>query len=804
MVTTNFLVKKRKISQLDSVPYTGEYNIDTFHFEFDEEWEGLDKTLVLISGGQRYNIALLNDSALMPFETYQIKGNVQIGLFGTDNGNRVLATGWLPLYIEEDSYEVNTEPENLPSPTQWDLYVTEINGLLNQCRATKEDCEEILNQMQLDYEQYLRELNQIKSDTEDLKDDTQTIHDETNQIKTDVQTLKRQIEQKIDDAYLRINEYNQNAQQKTNRFNQNAEQKTNSFNQNSESKTNTFNQNATEKTNTFNTNANQKTNDYNDNATQKTNTFNENAQKKLDEVTQAGEEAVGNIQTAENQAVSHIQQEGATYEEQIQLLASNYDTKEVTIEGTGTITDAINWYTNSTVKGKTHQVDTNVNFLEGKVFRQGTANGTVNRRRLFCDANVIIEPFVNYTFKTNLDTSIYKYAIGVMGNPYPSNSAASYDSGFQTSSEFNFFADVTGYLGIGIARIDEANLTPASIENFDFELKANLPESIHNVSGDVVIKNSNKNLFDKDTATYVNNKYKNADGLETSSTTSGYLGNYIEVSSQTDYTIQGSLRNATSGIGIYYYDSNKNWISKESIASSSPLPYTFRTPENCKYIQFQYTMQVYDENTVMIEKSDTASNYEPHQGESITFPLSEGQKMYEGDYLADDGIHHVRSQFALSTLNWTLRSDYISATGDYALFKQASYTKDSYKGINYCTHLPVVDSNPTPEKDCIRFIQTTNYGINILINKNIASTVAELKNWLQENNVILEYELAEEIIDQYTEAQQTAWNEIKKMRTYKNITHIYASSDDLAPDVQIKYLQNPLASIEARLDLLEG
>ena len=113
MYTTNFKVQKRKISQIDSVPYTGEYNIDTFKFEFDDEWEGLDKTLVFISGDNRYNIALLNNEALMPFEMYQIKGNIQIGLFGTDNGLRTLATGWLPLYIEEDSYEVNVEPENL-------------------------------------------------------------------------------------------------------------------------------------------------------------------------------------------------------------------------------------------------------------------------------------------------------------------------------------------------------------------------------------------------------------------------------------------------------------------------------------------------------------------------------------------------------------------------------------------------------------------------------------------------------------------------------------------------------------------
>ena len=84
MIITNFLVKKRKISQIDSVPYTGEYNIDTFEFEFDDEWEGLDKTLVIVAGDKRYNVALMHNACVVPFETYQVKGNILIGVFGTD------------------------------------------------------------------------------------------------------------------------------------------------------------------------------------------------------------------------------------------------------------------------------------------------------------------------------------------------------------------------------------------------------------------------------------------------------------------------------------------------------------------------------------------------------------------------------------------------------------------------------------------------------------------------------------------------------------------------------------------------
>jgi len=187
MITTNLEVKKRKISVLENqIPYTGEYNIDSFHFTFDDEWNGLDKTLVIIADNQRYNVALLNDMCVIPYQFYDYKGNVLIGLFGTDGTNQTLATGWLPLYIEDDAYARGVEPENLPTQTQWDLFITEINGLLEQCQATKQQCQDILDQMGRDYITYIGELNQIKEDTKGYKNQAQEILEDVEDIKQDI------------------------------------------------------------------------------------------------------------------------------------------------------------------------------------------------------------------------------------------------------------------------------------------------------------------------------------------------------------------------------------------------------------------------------------------------------------------------------------------------------------------------------------------------------------------------------------------------------------------------------------------
>ena len=793
MVQTNFLVKKRKISQLDSVPLTGEYNIDTFHFDFDEEWEGLDKTLVLISGGQRYNIALLNNEALMPFETYQIKGNVQIGLFGTDNGYRTLATGWLPLYIEEDSYEVNTEPENLPSPTQWDLYVTEINRLLALCEASEENCQSILNQMQLDYESYVAELNQIKSDTEGIKQDTQAIYNQTNQIKTDVQTLKRQVEQDIAGANLKIEEYNQNAQQKTNTFNQNVTEKTNTFNQNVTDKTNTFNQNATDKTTAFNNNATSKTNDFNDNVTSKTNTFNQNAQDKQDAVTLAGTTAVGNVQDAEGIAITHIQTEGASYDARLDDLEA--------VTGTGTDTFSTS---------STYEVG-DVVVYENKLYRCITAIETagawdstkwqeINLRQEQDEQNGKIEQL-----ETDVDLL-----------------ASNYDPKEVTIEGMGAITDTINWYGesVPIGNTEQNTTSISGGDEYDSPSPEH-PQSIHNVSGNVVTDVRSNNLFDwrnytYDQTTLATYRFVQIKGLKPLTTYSLY--GYDEAIKNSVFTnvyltYKNVFSSVTSAGAIWAKNNNTYNSTKTRTTTEDGTMYlSVNTTETWSETVWNKFMQ-YFKNAMFVEGSDTTIPYAEYGRETKTFPLSEGQKMYEGDYLADDGIHHVRKQKIFDgTEDIRVVSNY--DTTDYYCYRlnfadsRRSKLQTELETLK-CTHLKQITwykmyNSKTNELGCSTSVDSTFVYFKVPF-----STLENFKAWLatqyaNSDPVIIEYELSNETVEPYTEAQQIVWEKLKKTRTYKGATHVMASSDDLAPDLKVTYLQNPLASIEARLELLES
>ena len=68
---------------------------------------------------------------------------------------------------------------------------------------------------------------------------------------------------------------------------------------------------------------------------------------------------------------------------------------------------------------------------------------------------------------------------------------------------------------------------------------------------------------------------------------------------------------------------------------------------------------------------------------------------------------------------------------------------------------------------------------------------------------IIEYLLNSEEIEPYTEAQQTAWNELQKLETYKNTTIVYTISDGVYPNADFVYLVDPTVLINSRLDDLE-
>lgn len=237
MYTLNYNIKDKilyedKETNLELL--SGSHNIDEIYFQFmDDTWQDLDKTAIFIVDGKVYHQSIMptTNKCQIPTEAYSSL-NVLLGVFATrvieGKLERVADTNLVSLPIYQGSYEFDREPENSPSATQWDLYITEINRLLRECQASEEMCNTILIEVK-------------------------AIRDEILNAKHIIDDNVEEILKKINDlATLRLNEYNNNAEKLYNIYEDNAITKYNDFNENYDTKLTTFNQNYTDKTNEFN------------------------------------------------------------------------------------------------------------------------------------------------------------------------------------------------------------------------------------------------------------------------------------------------------------------------------------------------------------------------------------------------------------------------------------------------------------------------------------------------------------------------------------------------------------------------
>ena len=304
----------------------------------------------------------------------------------------------------------------------------------------------------------------------------------------------------------------------------------------------------------------------------------------------------------------------------------------------------------------------------------------------------------------------------------------------------------------------------------------NYPENIYNLTGDVEVKVQNKNLFDNENATIRNNAYinYNTGAIAGSSTTNYALENYIEIEASAIYT----LANATSGMRLAFYDENETYISGKNNTFIG-----FTTPSNAKYIRFSDI----DLSTVMLIKGNsTVIPYTPHQEQTFTFPLGT-ERMYLGDYLANDGIHHVRKQGVFDGSNdegWSYRGQDVDGTYVYetSLSNAKVPINNATKANMLCSHFTVLTSSYLWNNADLGIALNTSKQLRV---RTSQSTLEDFKTWLASNPITVEYELDEEEITPYTTAQQEVYNAIKKSISYEGKTYINGSSDETNPMFEV-------------------
>lgn len=387
---------------------------------------------------------------------------------------------------------------------------------------------------------------------------------------------------------------------------------------------------------------------------------------------------------------------------------------------------------------------------------------------------------------------------------------------------------------------DEENVigSKPSIEN---------PSEIEAVKGNVDVGVCNKNLIKFAKEDWIGG-YFNSDG-----TVNSWGGTKEGLIDSKYYMISSNLINVVLSFmplrdlkiargGIAFYGKDKNPISSTGININENILYSkgirgsikanVNIPNGAKYFRFYLkwirnsqneTINMYDEfydyiSELQMEVGTEGTEYVPFEEQRLRLPLQ--KEMYAGDYLSEDGEHHVMKRMVIDgTEKWAINGKEEGYENNPQTFSLGGITDMKLANINYVQKNVWCNWSLCglyPRRSIGNGVQ---YGIecggrcvSICLEKFNDFTLDEFKTYLAEqyeNGTPLEivYELENEEFLPYTEEQQEAYKQLKNLKTYKGITHIDSVTDGLRPILSFCYrkdLQIENDRIKARLDEIEA
>ena len=182
------------------------------------------------------------------------------------------------------------------------------------------------------------------------------------------------------------------------------------------------------------------------------------------------------------------------------------------------------------------------------------------------------------------------------------------------------------------------------------------------------------------------------------------------------------------------------------------------------------------------------------------------------EYLANDGIHHVRKQIELDgTENITINQEANN------VFKINNINDIGNDGSTtsvfgyYCSHFKEYTQAQLRQNN-VGFC-ALGVGVNAIYlcfgSDSEVNSVEACKSFLQQQKqagtpVVVEYKLLEEETEEYTEAQQESYNQRLKLKSYEGATNVY-STNETSPIFKVTAVKD-INSVITQLNqlILEG
>lgn len=314
---------------------------------------------------------------------------------------------------------------------------------------------------------------------------------------------------------------------------------------------------------------------------------------------------------------------------------------------------------------------------------------------------------------------------------------------------------ITGWTGAKVTRtgknlldLNRTQGTP-SPSNFENTTKPRVMDTSHYYKG--ITRN---NYYSTNSVSNIN---INGSTIKITGSGSGYgVGYPVSVKPNTQYTLSANTENTENGFG--YYDANWNFLSFSEASSTTR---TITTPSNCEYCLIVIVPKIANVectiSDIQFELGSTATSYSPYTGETVDvqFPAEAGT-VYGGT-------------LDVTTGELVVDKVKLSLTGEESPITQGK-TGNFYSVHVKADALPV--SANTDVVDGIsnvliampaRYNDTgtaSNFAVNtsgrLIVNVYGATTLAEWKTFISNNDVTIVYPLATPLVYHLTPQEITA------------------------------------------------
>ena len=330
-------------------------------------------------------------------------------------------------------------------------------------------------------------------------------------------------------------------------------------------------------------------------------------------------------------------------------------------------------------------------------------------------------------------------------------------------------------------------------------------EQLYNEMVSFNSRNVRKELVDKKNCiVFTNTSYRVTLGFK------GLQGRYKK---NTQYVVRFKARcydtsiSGSSALFIQAYNKNGDLIGSDShnAHGATWMQFSFVTNTNSclDYIGFSYGKQTewcIDLDSFEIYAGTSVKAVDKNEDTDAVIQFNKGQKLMEGDYLAEDGIHRTKTQIVLDGVTDGLKVSTVTKHSNdiyycvVNLVKQSLNNTDDVNGL-YCSHL--MPRYGVELGNC--YIAGSGLFLVLVLTDQTLTTADAANEWLamqKEANtpVVVEYKLAKEIIEPYKNTLPL-W-----IDQYKNQTNIYTSDES---EVEVETTSNEsLANIQKEIKSL--